>query len=207
MKISSDVKNMNADAQNFEFLRFDEGELNDIRNGFLSPAVRARFKQRLKNFGKIMRIIYSVTAVVFLLLVAPFACFFGYSFYAISHTPKAVVVFLIFFVACFVAGIIAAVFVWRRFMNKVGRDLNGMRVNCEQGRIKIVVTTTRNNHTVKYSVGAMEFKVLEDFIGAEIHKDLLGGVFFRQSTESREDYRVYYLPESKMILHYEKCAG
>lgn len=192
-----------ASAQNYELLRFDQSELNDIRGGFLSSAVKAKFEQRLNNFGKIMRILYTITGVLFALCAAPFACMFGYGLYSVQQSRTSVSVFLFFALALIVVGSAVAVALRRKFKNEVNADLNGLRVNCAEGRIKIDIKTTRNNFSFNYSIGETKFKVLSDFIGTEIHRELVGGIMAPKLAESEKIYRVYYLPESKMILHYE----
>lgn len=192
-----------ATAQNFELLRFDANELNDIRGGFLSSSVKAKFKQRLKNYGNLLQILYSITGVIFAVCAAPILCMFGFAFLTASRTPRLYTVVPIFFVLAFVAVTVGAIVLWSKFKRKVSQDLKGMRVDCAEGRIKIEIKTTRHNHSFNYSIGATNFKILSDFIGAEIHQELVGGIMAPKLAESEKVYRVYYLPESKMILHYE----
>ncbi|MBC7796189.1 MAG: hypothetical protein H7Z37_04860 [Pyrinomonadaceae bacterium] len=197
-------------GEDYEKLRFDSNDLNDIRNGFLSESVKDKFKKRYERQTKIVGFILSGCLALILLILSPFVCVMGYSFIYQPQSRFILGVVIIIAVA-FCTICYGAIFLKvRKHWQKYKADLNGIKVNCERGNLKIEVKLVRsgsNSNLVKnYSVNNVVFEILEDAIGAEIHRQFLSPIItIADSRETVETYSFYHLPESKMVLHYEQA--
>ena len=189
-------------GEDYYKLRFDEAEINDFRGGLLNPAARAKFDLRVKKYAKMSGALLGGCLGLMSLLAVPFVCLFGYGFY--THPSIGIGIFWAIFI-----GLIIAVYTfvgWKLYSlsKDIKSDLKNGRVNSEAGRLTIKVETRNESLHVTYSINRVEFKVLEDVIGAEIHRQFLSSIInLGDSRTTVESYRFYYLPQSKLILHYE----
>lgn len=190
-------------GEDYYKLRFDEGEINDIRHGLLNYSAKAKFAARVKKFARQSSVIIGGCLGFMLLLILPFGCLFAYSFY--THPSIFQAVFGALFLILLIAVYGYAGFKIFNLSKDIKADLQASRVEAKQGHLKIDVSSTNENLNITYSVNEIEFKVLQDAIGAEINRQFLSPII--NVTDSRttvESYRFYYLPQSKLILHYEK---
>jgi hypothetical protein len=186
-------------------LRFDEAELNDFRCGLLNPSATEKFKRRVKRQNKIVSVLSTGCFALILLVFAPFVCIMVYSFYnqprsrfVIGLVVGAATIFII-------VAVITAAAMLLKYQRNVNADLKGKRVDCEQGRLNIKVETRQRSLATTYSINNVKFTILEDALGAEIHRQFLSPIIIvTDSRETQESYRFYYLPQSKLVLHYEK---
>jgi len=204
MSFVSRWKTSSAQAgEEYYRLRFDENEIDDFRRGLLNSSAKAKFDFRVRKYAKMSGALIGGCLGLMLVLMIPFAVMFGYAFYKIPS------VFAATFGALFVALIIAAyTFIGLKLFNlskDVKTDLKNERVNVEQGNLSIKVHARNDSLQAAYSINNVEFKVLQDALGAEIDRQFLSPVVnVGDSRTTAENYRFYYLPQSKLILHYEQ---
>ncbi len=204
MSFVSRWKTSSAQAsEEYYKLRFDENEISDFRRGLLNPSAKAKFDWRVRKYAKMSGALIGGCLGLMLLLMVPFAVMFGYAFYKFPSIFAAV------FGALFIALIIAAyTFTGLKLFNlskDIKKDLKNGRVNVEQGRLKITIEARNDSLQTVYSINNIEFKVLHDALGAEIDNQFLSPIVnVGDSRTTVENYRFYYLPQSKLILHYER---
>ncbi len=89
------------------------------------------------------------------------------------------------------------------FKRSIAADLKSSGVGVEQGRVDVKIVSAQGSRKIEYWMNEAQFPVLGDGIGSEIHEhfqNAAGNV----SNQTNEIYRFYYLPQSKLILHYER---
>lgn len=204
MSLVSWWKTSSAQAsEDYYKLRFDEAEITDFRRGLLNSSATAKFDFRVRKYAKMSGALLGGCLGLMLVLMIPFAVMFGYAFYKFPSVFAAV------FGALFITLIIAAyTFIGLKLFNSskdIKTDLKNERVSVEQGRLTIKVKARNDSLKAVYSINNVEFKVLQDAIGAEIDREFLSPVVnIGDSRTTVENYRFYYLPQSKLILHYER---
>ena len=191
-------------GEEYEKLRFDAAEINDFRSGLLNLSAKAKFKRRVKQFSKLSGGLLGGCLGLLLLLLTPLICLIGYSFYT-SPPPKIFAFFTMLIPILVLISLIALAIKVSVLWRSTSADLKKSRVKCEQGHLTIKIWSQGDTFRKTYSVNDVEFRILEDAIGAEIHRQFLSPIV--NSSDSRttvESYRFYYLPQSKLILHYEQ---
>ncbi len=185
-------------------LRFDENELNDFRRGLLNPSAKEKFKRRIKRQNRIVSVLSTGCFALILLFGMPFVCAMAYSFY--NQPRSRLLIGLITGAAAVFVGIaliiIAAMLL--QYQRNVNADLKGGKVAGEEGRLNIKVEMSGESLVTTYFIGNTKFTILEDAIGAEIHSQFLSPIInVTDSRETSESYRFYYLPQTKLVVHYE----
>lgn len=190
-------------SEEYYKLRFDESEINDFRRGLLNSSAKVKSDLRVRKYAKMSGVLIGGCLVWMLVLMVPFAVMFGYAFYKFPSTFAAI------FGALFIVLLIAAyVFIGLKFFSLskgIKTDLKNGSVNIEHGCLTIKIAPRNDSLHITYSINNVEFKVLQDALGAEIDRHFLSPVVsVGDSRTTSESYRFYYLPQSKLILHYEQ---
>jgi len=188
----------------YDKLRFDESEINDFRGGLLNTSAKAKFKQRVKQFSNFSGGLLGGCLGLLLVLLTPVFCLIGYSFYT-KPPPMIFIFFTMLIPILLLASLIALAIKVSALWRSTGADLKNSRVSCEQGHLTIKVWSSGDTFRKTYSVNNVEFKILEDVVGAEIHRQFLSPIAnVADSRTTAESWRFYYLPQSKLIVHYEQ---
>lgn len=204
MKFADWWKTSSAQAgEEYYKLRFDAAEINDFRRGVLNASAKAKFAARVKKFARMSGALIGGCLGLMLLLLLPVVCAFGYGFY--QRPSIGLGIFWTVFVALIVAGYGFIVVKFFNLSRDIKTDLKNGSVTVEQGRLNIEVKTQNETLRITYSINGVEFKVLEDAIGAEINRQFLSPIVnVGDNRVTAESYSFYYLPQSKLILHYER---
>lgn len=190
-------------SEDYYELRFDESEIKDFRNGLLNPTARMKFNSRVKKFAKMSGALIGGCLSLILLLMMPFACMFAYSFY--THPSIGMAIFGAVLLIFIIVGYSLVALKLFNLSKGIKQDLKNGFVSMEQGQLTIKVWTQNETLHKTYAIKNVEFKVLEDAIGAEIHRQFLSPVVTTADSRTTiESYRFYYLPLSKLILYYEQ---
>jgi hypothetical protein len=192
-------------------LRFDEGELNEIRRGSLSDSAEGKVRSRLASLKKrsialwigcgIPSVLFALTAISVLGFV------FFRAFWQNARNPI-VWILIIFFLFVTIAILLFAVkifFEWQRRRSGTAVDLQSNKVGIARGKVFIKISHTENSFNISYFMNNVEYILFDDALGWEIHTHFFGGpnITGQSSRETREDYIFYFLPESKRLLHFE----
>lgn len=200
-----------ASAEHYS-LRFDAGEINEIRAGVLSQTAREKIKLRLTGVKKITAAVLVGCLLPFaLLLITVFSCI-GYSIYTsptrMTLNPPRVCfgVFALFVGAVMIAAAANGTIKLQKFRRSVAVDLQNNRVAVEQGTVNIKVISSRNGSTViEYRINGILFQIFSDAIGSETYQHFFSGAMVLKTRQTTEEYRFYYLPQSKLLLHFEQA--
>ena len=97
------------------------------------------------------------------------------------------------------------IFSWRRASVALQNDLRNAVAANDSGPVRIDVRRTRNNFSIHYSMNGAEYSIFDDAIGWEIHQKFFDGsnISGPDVRESLERFRFYFLPQSKLLLHFE----
>lgn len=192
--------------------RFNEAELAELRRGTLNAAAKEKVRRRLKDFSRIQKVILIGCGLPFLVLLSIILALFGYAGY--NHSRGAVknpvaLIFGVFFSLMIALILFSLVWIYlqkRKFNRLVIADLSGSRVGTEQGRVKIAVIRSKNNPRVEFWMNEIKFPNIKDVIGTEIYDYLMrdSHSLTTYDYETAGNYRFYFLPQSKLILHFER---
>ncbi len=192
--------------------RFNEAELADLRRGVLNAAAREKVERRLRDLSRLQKVILTGCGVPFLILFAGILSLFGYASYNYSRgavkNPVALI-FGVFFLLLLTLILFSLVWIYlekQKFNRLVIADLSGSRVGIEQGRVKITVIRSKNNSRIEFRMNETKFPNIKDVIGTEIYDYLMrdSRPVTTNDYETAGNYRFYFLPQSKLILHYER---
>lgn len=193
--------------------RFDANELDDLRAGRLNASAQAKFKARVRSYKKLVSGVLIGCGVPLLVIVFPFAAMLVYGIYtaagALHRSPIAWIWlgFILLVLGLIIGGytyVAAKLFAFKR---SVAADLNDSRVGIEQGRVEVRIVGARGSVKVEYWMNDAQFPVLGDAIGSEIqrHFQMEPHAAASRRYQTNEIYRFYYLPISKLLLHFEKA--
>lgn len=198
-----------ASAEHYD-LRFEANEINEIRGGWLAASANEKIRLRIANARRMTAIVLIGCLLPVLLFVAVLVAIIGFS---ILNSPARIGVnpvsicfgaFAVFWIAAFAAIIAVGAIKLRNFRRNLVADLHNNRVAVEQGRVRIKLPPRRSSSSrIEYRINDVLFQTLNDAIGTEIHRHFSGGAFVGRSRETTEEYRFYYLPQSKLLLHFE----
>jgi hypothetical protein len=196
-------------------LRFDQGELNEIRHGNLSDSAKRKVQSRMASLKKRSIALWigcGIPSVLFALTVLSILGFvFFRAFWQNARNP--IVWFLvILFLFVTIAILLFAVkifFEWRRRRSGTFVDLESNKVGIARGKVFIKISRTENSFNISYFMNNVGYILFDDALGWEIHTHFFGGpnITGQVSRETKEDYIFYYLPESKRLLHFESAQN
>jgi len=203
-------KKSSAEASETHYAqRFNETEIADFRRGILNEAAKTKLRVRLEGVRKLNKLVLIGCGIPVILLMIGLASVLGFVFFRslLNRVNPATICFAAFFVIVVSVILIyfVKIFFTRRNLNRaLAEDLQTSHVAKSTGKVVVVVRRTRNNFSIHYRIDGVEFEFLNDALGTEIHQHFFGGNNITNSRQTAEIYDFYHLPQSKLILHYER---
>jgi hypothetical protein len=192
-------------------LRFSDPELNEIRRGILTDSAKRKVEGRLSSLKKRNTFLWIGCGIPALLIGLTIIMVLGFVFLRLLwQNPSHPVGWLFSGFYVLVVGLMLIFFIkilfeWLRRRGSTGVDLRGNKVGIHKGKVFIKISRTENSFNIIYFMNNVEFILIDDAIGWEIHGHFFGGpnVTGQASRETKEDYIFYCLPQSKRLLHFE----
>lgn len=182
---------MRISAEEFERLRFDEGELDALRAGRLTETAREKLRLRLTHRAFVMAALgLGCAGTVLLLIVAGSWLLFGEAFGRLWAVGGGVRVFLSLGLL-----VLAALGLWigrevRRFSLATREDLAGGAVSVVEGVFE-VTRTPQGSPT--YWIDGTRLVLIVDVVATPLINSLRPG----------EEYRAWVLPHTQVLCHAE----
>jgi hypothetical protein len=205
-------KKSSAEASDAHYeLRFDAAEIAEMRRGLLSESAKAKFRERLRFVKKLNTTVLVGCGIPLGLLMIGIASLLGFVFFRALWTRvnPVTICFAAFFVIVMtgmLAGFVKMFLSVRGLKNASAEDLQNSRVAVASGPVEVVVRRTRNNSSTHYRINGVEYEVLGDVLGSEIHAHFfgIGKITGENKRTTEEIYNFYHLPKSRYLLHYER---
>ena len=199
-------------SADYEKLRFDAREINNLRGGIFDDAMRNKIRARLKFVGKIDNTVLLGCGIpagcAGLLIFSTIGFFFLRALYrAINPVTIGFSLFFVLFTMLFVFLLIKGAGHLLKFKRDLKNDLKNSVVGVTRGRVNAIVKSSGDSFSIIYQIGETEFPIIRDVIGSEIHNHFWGGnnLTGKTSYQTSETYNFYHLPKSKLLLYFERA--